>query len=84
VATVRAYYDGLTFVPIEPVYVQKGKVVILTILHEDADDSVVAERLAAFMKLTNDIHELNETEPLPAEYDEILSKRVNFTRALDL
>ena len=43
-----------------------------------------AERLAEFRKLTGEIHELNQTEPLPPEYDEMLKKRVNFSRNLDL
>jgi hypothetical protein len=34
--------------------------------------------------ITNDLEKLNETEPLPLEFDEILARRVNFTRELDL
>jgi len=44
----------------------------------------VAERLAAFRELTDEMRVLNETEPLLPEYDEILQTRVNFTRELGL
>jgi predicted DNA-binding antitoxin AbrB/MazE fold protein len=83
-STVRAYYDGLSFVPIEPVNVQKGKVVRLSILLEESANKRIAERLAAFRKLTDEINTLNRTEALPPEYDEILQARVNFARELDL
>jgi len=83
-STVKAYYNGLSFVPIEPVHMQKGKVVRLSILHEEAVSQERVTLLAAFRKLTNEIIELNKTEPLPPEYDEILNSRVNFSRELSL
>ena len=83
-STVKAYYDGLMFVPMEPVYMPKGKVVSLLIVNDDTTDLKVAEKLAAFRKLTGEIHELNQTEPLPPEYDEIISNHVDFARELDL
>ena len=83
-STVRAYYDGLAFVPIEPVQVQKGKIVNLSILSEEKVSPQSAARLAAFKKLTNEIRELNLTEPLPPEFDEIMNTRVNFMSELDL
>ena len=82
--TVRAYYDGLSFVPIEPVNVRKGEVVRLSILLEEPANKRIAEKLAAFRKLTGEIRTLNQAEPLPPEYDEILQTRVNFARELDL
>ena len=44
----------------------------------------VDEKLAAFKKLTSEIHELNQTEPLPPEFDEVLKECLNFSRNLDL
>ena len=82
--TVRAYYDGLSFVPIEPVDVKKGMVVSLSILLDETSNHRTAELLSAFRKLTSEIRELNQTEPLPPEYDEILNTRVTFARELDL
>ena len=81
---VKAYYDGSSFVPIEPVRVPKGVIVDLMILLEETVILKAAERLAAFKKLTNEIHELNKIEPFPSVYDDILGNRVNFTRELDL
>jgi hypothetical protein len=40
----------------------------------------MAVRLAAFRQLTQEIIELNKTEPLPPEFDEILSRRVRLRR----
>ena len=83
-STVKAYYDGLTFVPIEPVFVPKGRIVNLSIVHEDTTGLKESEKLAAFKKLTQEIRELNQTEPLSQEFDNIISNRVNFTRELNL
>jgi hypothetical protein len=38
------------------------------------------KKLTAFRKLTNEIVELNKTDPLPLEFDEILSQRMHFRR----
>lgn len=83
-STVKAYYDGVCFLPMEPVTVQKGVVVILQIASEGTAEEKIAAKLAAFRQLTNDIHETNETEPFPPVFDEILSNRVNFARELAL
>ena len=83
-STVKAYYDGLAFLPIEPVQLLKGSVVNLSILFDDSTNNNTAERLSAFRKLTNEFRELNKTEPLSPEFDELLNKRVNFVRELDL
>ena len=83
-SVVRAYYNGSAFVPVEPVYVRTGSTVKLTIVQDSPKKAEIAKKLEAFRRLTDEIHELNETEPLPPEYDEIMSRRVNFTRELDL
>jgi len=36
------------------------------------------KKLAAFRQLTREINELNKTDPLPAEFDAILSQRAQF------
>jgi len=36
------------------------------------------KKLAAFKKLTNEITELNTTDPLPPEFDKIVSQRLHF------
>lgn len=51
---------------------------------EEAPTPEIAKKLVQLVCITNDLEKLNETEPLPPEFDEILARRVNFTRELDL
>ena len=81
---VKAYYDGITFFPIETLDIPKGKVVNLTINEEDTLSPEIARKLAQLACINSNLEELNETEPLPPEFDEILAHRVNFGRALEL
>jgi len=83
-STVKAYYDGITFFPIETLDIPVGKVVNLIIDEEKTPDSEIAQKLAQLAYINNNLKDLNETEPLPSEFDEILTQRVNFTRVLDL
>ena len=83
-STVKAYYDGITFFPIETLDIPVGKVVNLIIDEEKTPDSEIAQKLAQLAYINNNLKDLNETEPLPPEFDEILTQRVNFTRVLDL
>lgn len=81
--TVKAYYNGSAFVPMEPFHMKKGNVVKLSIVQEDSSDEI-AQKLAALQRITDNLREINETEPLPPEFDEIMSQRVNFSREIDL
>jgi hypothetical protein len=83
-STVKAYYDGITFFPIETLNIPGGKVVSLTIDEEKTTDPEIAQKLAQLAYINNRLENLNKTEPLPIEFDEILAQRVNFTRVLDL
>ena len=83
-STVKAYYDGTTFFPIEALNIPVGKVVSLTIDEEHTPSPEIARKLAQLAHITINLEKLNETEPLPAEFDKILAQRVNFTRVLDL
>ncbi|MCL2809432.1 MAG: hypothetical protein FWD24_05125 [Treponema sp.] len=81
---VKAYYDGTTFFPIETLRIPIGKVVNLTIIEEDVQNPEIIKKLAQLACINNNLEKLNETEPLPAEFDDILSQRVNFSRTLEL
>ena len=81
---VKAYYDGSAFVPIGFVPLEKGRVVNLSIVQEDAVQPQNMEKVTAFRQLTNDLREINKSEPLPQEFDDILASRADFTRKLDL
>ena len=83
-STVKAYYDGTTFFPIETLDIPKGKVVNITINQEENISSEIAQKLARLAYINNNLEKLNETEPLPPEFDEIMSQRIKFTKALGL
>ena len=83
-STVKAYYDGITFFPIEALNIPKGKVVNLTIDEEETISPEIAKKLAQLAYINSNLENLNKTDPLPPEFDEILAQRVNFERVLDL
>ena len=83
-STVKAYYDGSTFYPIGVLDIPKGKVVNLTIEEQDTPSPETARKLAQLAYINSNLDELNATEPLPPEFDEILAQRLNFARILDL
>jgi hypothetical protein len=81
---VKAYYDGVTLFPIEALNIPKGKVVNLTIDEEESLDPEIVKKLALLARINGNLEKLNETEPLPPEFDKILTQRVDFSRTLDL
>ena len=83
-SVVKAYYDGKTFSPIEALQIPIGRVVNLTIVEEDTPSPEIAKKLAQLARINSNIEKLNDIEPLPSEFDEILSQRVSFTRTLEL
>ena len=83
-STVKAYFDGIIFFPIEVLNIPKGKVVNLTIDEEETLSPEIARKLAQLAYINSNLEKLNETEPLPPEFDEILAQRVNFAKVLDL
>ena len=82
--SVKAYYDGSTFFPIEAINIPKGKVVDLTINQEETLSPDIAKKLAQLANINRNLEKLNEIEPFPPQFDEILAQRVNFTGKLDL
>jgi len=83
-SSVKAYYDGVTFFPIEALNIPKGKVVNLTIDEGETPTPEIARKLAQLAYVNSNLEKLNEIEPLPPEYDEILAQRINFAKVLDL
>jgi hypothetical protein len=81
---VKAYYDGTALFPLERVDIPKGKVVNLIFNEEEASNSNTDQKLSQLARIANNFAELNKVEPLPSEFDELLAKRVNFSRELDL
>ena len=81
---VRAIYDGKVFIPEKPCKITEGSEVIITIKTINTGFSEKQKKLAAFRQLTGEISELNKTDPLPAEFDTILSQRVRFRELADI
>jgi hypothetical protein len=82
--SITAYYDGLAFVPVEPVDIVKGTVIQLSVTRDNIFETAKAEKAASFRRLNKDIHELNFSEPLPDEFEQTLAQRVSFNREFDL
>ena len=55
----------------------------LTIDEEETPSPEIARKLAQ-LYINGNLEKLNETEPLPPEFDDILAQRVNFAKTLDL
>jgi hypothetical protein len=81
--TVKAYFDGITFFPIEAPNLPTGKVVNLTIEEDNTPNPEIARKLARLAVINTHLEKLNETEPLPPDFDEILSQRMNFAKVLN-
>jgi hypothetical protein len=80
---VTAVYNGESFVPTTSCKIKKGAVVRLAIIDEDlAEKSGVG--LSEFLRLTQEICRLDKDEPLGTDFDEVLARRVNFSRKMDL
>jgi predicted DNA-binding antitoxin AbrB/MazE fold protein len=75
---VRAVYDGKVFIPVKPCEITRGSEVTLTIEPIDSGFAENQEKLKAFRKLSGEVTELHKTDPLPPEFDEILSQRLQF------
>jgi hypothetical protein len=78
-STLKAYYDGTAFVPMIPVNMQTGEVFVMSILQKHTPELHTAKQLKAFRQITDNLRKINDAEPLPAEFDEILSQRIHFS-----
>ena len=81
---VQAIYDGNVFIPEKPCDIIKGSRVILNFSTIDSGLSEKQKKLAAFRQLTEEVKESNKTNPLPPEFDEILSQRIRIREASEL
>ena len=83
-SSVTAYYNGSAFIPVEPVDINAGEIVKLTVIKDESKEAKITRKMAAFRRITRNLQELNETEPLPPEFDKIIAQGVNFTREIEL
>jgi predicted DNA-binding antitoxin AbrB/MazE fold protein len=75
---VRAVYDGKVFIPEQPCEITRGSEVTLTIVSMNIDVTEKQNKLTAFRQLSKEVTELSKTDPLPPEFDKILSQRLQF------
>jgi len=75
---VQAVYDGNVFIPEKPCEITSGSKVTLTIETINTIFSEKQNKLAAFRQLTKEVTELNKSDPLPPEFDKVLSQRLQF------
>ena len=75
---MKTYYNGSVFVPMTPVDIPVGKVLVFSVLQEESPVSNTTKQIMAFKHISNNLRKINYAEPLPAEFDEILSQRIHF------
>jgi hypothetical protein len=76
---LKEYYDGAVFVPTLPVNdIQTGNMFVMSILQEDLSTLHTANQIETLEQITNNLRNINDTEPLSDEFDEIISHRVHF------
>ncbi len=74
------FADNSKFVPLGDALIPEGSRAIVTLLDEPAER--VSRRQKAALARFRD--KVRTSPPLPPEFDEIISQRVNITRELDL
>ena len=74
---IKAYYDGTAFIPVMPVDIPAGKIFVVSVLQEEIQAPNVAKQIAVFKDITDSLRKINKIEPLPDEFDEILSQRIH-------
>ena len=75
---ITGIFDNERFIPDSPVSIPQNKKVTVTIEEQKTPSPEIERKLAAFRQLTEEVKELNKTDPLPPEFDEILSQRMQF------
>jgi len=80
VKSYHAKYRKGTIVPFGNPFIPENSDVIITVL-EPKEESRAQRQRKAFMQFMND---MDNTPPLPPEFDNILAQRVNIIRKIDL
>jgi hypothetical protein len=76
----RAKYRKGRIIPLENHFIPEDSDLIVTVL-ESQDKNSSQHQRDAFLRF---MAEIDNTPPLPPEFDEILAKRVNIVREVDL
>ena len=76
----RAYYEGGSIIPLGNPVIREGSEIIFTVLEPEAENRAKQQREAFKRFMTA----MENTPPLTDEFDEIISRRVNIRREVDL
>ena len=76
----RAHYKGGRIIPMGNPVIPEGSEIIITVL-EPIEKKRAERQREAFKRFMSAI---NNTPPLPGEFDEIISRRVNIRREVEL
>lgn len=76
----RAYYDGGNVVPLGNPAIPEGSELIITVLEPPTKSRAERQR-EAFLRFMKG---MDDTPPLPPEFDEIINLRVNIKREVEL
>jgi hypothetical protein len=76
----KAYYEDGRVVPFGNPVIPEGSELIITVLEPPAENRAERQR-RAFLRFTEN---MKNTPPLPSEFDEIISRRVNIDREVNL
>jgi hypothetical protein len=82
VEAYQGYFVNERFVPYDNVVIPEDREVIVTVLDKPAQESRIDRQLRALEEFQNGLRDCDEE--LGPEFDEIISRRVNITRELDL
>ena len=75
---ITGVFENERFIPDRPVSIPQKTKVVLTFEEEDDLSTEITRKLTDFRQLTEEVKESNKTDPLPPEFDEILSQRMQF------
>jgi len=77
----RAYYEDGRIVTLGNPAIPEGSELIVTVLEESIAKSRAERQREAFKRF---MMAMENTPPLPPEFDEVIKERVNITREIDL
>lgn len=78
----QGYFEAGKFVPLDMVSIPDHKRAIVTILDETAPKGKESLNAKAWREFLSELDSCDEV--LPLEFDEIISKRVNFRKDIDI
>jgi hypothetical protein len=77
----QGYAENGKIIPLGNPSIPDGSKAIITVFDEPEPELNAQRQLQAFERF---LRRMKETGPLPPEFDEALSRRVNITREIDL